>query len=686
MSWDSLGESSSVARRLSYEMEDEIAIFRVNRSPDGLNRYVIQAIDEALDKAQASGAKAIVITGQGDEFPGGPPLGEIMSGPTVDRLGDVCARIACFKIPVVAALKGIVTGGALSLALSAHARVAHAGTKLGFKEIEWGLCPFAGATQRLPRLLGARSAIALMLSGRLVPAERSDMAPLFERYVNQDLSSAAMDVARALLARTPTDGNAVEIAAAGLSEPTEYQKAVADSRRGGLSNEAKAVVDCIEAAQLLSIEAGRSFEASVFYELRESPRASGLAHVAQAEMSALSPKRSPPKDVMVFGEGRMARELSLACLDAGAHVHLAERAEGSASRLVREIEEISARQVKANGLTTEHAHARLTRLSVGQMADMAGRAEIVIEAGGFPLSAMGELTRKLLSASGVDVPILLGSNVALRAGEMVHLFEGRVIGAAFQPPPLSARLVELVVPEGVSEGVIERGESLIRSMNKVVLHVAPRNGCLLQALIARFFEAAEWCVGQGASPWEVDRALGWRTGPFAMMDREGLTAQPARWAVIEGQDPDDLLNTTFAAAGRDGAASGRGFFLYDVDGSRAKADPEADSIIARWRKTRPERQRPGPEEIRQRILLALVSRGLELIEGEIVRRPTDVDLAAIHGLGMPRSSGGPMKWAENVGLVRIRKALEAFNASGPRLWRASPALDERIKNGIGFGD
>ncbi|KPP84695.1 MAG: 3-hydroxyacyl-CoA dehydrogenase [Rhodobacteraceae bacterium HLUCCO07] len=675
-----------MAQCLSYEIEDEIAILRVTRAPGLMDRCVIDAIDGALDQAQADGAIAIVIAGEDEGFPGGPPLSEIMRGPTDERLGELCSRIACFEMPVVGALKGDVCDGALSLALAAHARVAHVGTKLGFREIRWGLCPYAGATQRLPRFLGAKPAIELMLSGRLMPAEDPVFAPLFDRIVASHFIGEAKNVARDLVAGGGTGGGTADAVAAGLSDPIRYQKAVAEARRGHLSPEAKAVVDCVEAAQLLPFDAGMAFEKSMFDSVRESTRAAALVHVAQAEGFYLAPRQSAPRDVVVFGESRMARELALASLDAGAHVHLAEQVEGGSGRLIKEIEELSAQQVKANRMTIERAQARLSRLTGGRMVDVVGRGDIVIEAGGFPLSEMEEVSKRLCSASKPDVPVLLGSNVALRAEAISHLFTDRVVGVVFQPPPSSARLTELVVPRGVPEETILRSEALIRAMNNVMIPVAPKNGCLFQALVARFFEAAEWCVRHGASPWQVERALGWRTGPFMMMDREGLAAQPTRLTAIEGQEPEDLLNRAFTAVGRNGVASGRGFFRYDADGGPAKADPQAEAIIERWRKTGPDGHGPGAEEIRQRILLALVSLGLELLESGIVTRGAYVDLVAIHGLGMPRSSGGPMKWAESVGLVRIRKALQAFNSSGPRLWSLWPVLDERIKNGTGFDD
>lgn len=686
LSRDVYWEEPSVAQGLSYKIKDGIAILSVNQDPGHLSGQVIDSIGAALCRAQAEGVLAVVIAGKGDGFPDGPPLSEILSDVTVESLGKLCSRVACSELPVVAAMQGTVCGGALSLALSTHARVAHVGTRIGFKEIEWGVCPFAGATQRLSRILGAGPAIELMLSGRLVPAEHVDVAPLFERLVGDNLMDAAIGLARDLAVQSRANNRRSEAEAAGLSDPIQYQRAVAGARKGVLSAEAKAVVDCVEAAQLLTMEAGQAFETSSFHALRESSRAAALVHVAQAEAIFLTARHPAPKDVVVFGDSRMARGVAIACLDAGARVHLAERAEGGAGRLVKEIEKVNTQEVAAGHTSAERAQARQSRLSGGRLEDVIGSGEIVIEAGGFPLSAMGDVADLLTSATGPDIPVLLGSNVALRGGAMAHLFGGRVLGAAFQPPPQLARLVELVVPDAVSAEAVIRSEALARAMRKVVLHVAPRNGCLLQTLVSRFFAAAEWCVLQGASPSEVDRALGWRAGPFAMMDREGLGAQPARLAAINGHERENSLNSALLAVGRDGIANGRGYYRYDDNGQNPRADPEADALVARWRDVDAGRQGPVAEEIRQRILLALVSVGLELMEGGVIGRAAEVDLAAIHGLGMPRSSGGPMKWAENAGLIRVRKALERFSASDPRLWQVSPILDDRIKDGTRFGD
>ncbi len=675
-----------MAQGLSYRVEDDIGVLCVNQTPGRLNRQVIDQLDAALDQACADGVSGVVIGGQGHGFPGGPPLSEILCRSTAENLAELCSRVAGLEVPIVVAMQGTVRDGALSLALAAHARVADSGTRIGFTEIELGLCPFAGATQRLPALVGAGPALDLMMSGRIVAAQDTGLAGLCQQWVDRDVTGAAMDLARDLASerRALTGGRVPEMP--GLADPIIYQRAIADARKVRLSAEARAIVDCIEAAQLLPMEAGQAFETTMFHTLRESPRAAALVHVACAEASHLSARHPPLKDVVVFGESRIARGLVLACLETGARVHLAERVEGGAGPVIKEIERIGRDEVEAGHISAEAARARLSRLSGGRLEDMIGRGEIVIEAGGFALSEMRGVAERVTSATRPDVPILLGSNIALRAGTIAHLFQGRVLGAAFQPPPQVARLVELIVPDGVSAEAVIRSEAMIRAMNKVALHVAPRNGCLLQTLVAQFFSAAQWCVLHGAAPWEVDRALGWRNGPFAMMDREGLGAQPARLTAILGHEPDHSLNRALLAAGRDGRASGRGFYRYDADDGTPRADPETEALVARWRAGQMDGHAPDAEEIRQRIMLALVSTGLALSEAGTIGRAAEVDLAAIHGLGMPRSSGGPMKWAEATGLIQVRKALQGFSQSEPQLWQSSPILDDLINNGAGFGD
>ncbi|WP_137700015.1 enoyl-CoA hydratase-related protein [Marimonas lutisalis] len=673
-----------MAQGLAYRVEDGIAVLSVGELPVRLNESVRKEIEAALTAVEDDPAvTAIVITGQGRSFPAGPSLSEISSGNAAKGLGALCRRIETFPKPVVAALRGAVRDGGLALALAAHLRVAVAGTKLGATEIELGLLPYAGVTQRLPRLVGAGVALELIAGARMILADNAALRPLFAEIVKKNVVGAAARHARefAHAAHLPQAREAP-----GFEDPLAFQGVIADWRtRADLSPELRSAIDCVEAAQLLPIEVGLNYEQVAFGDLRKTTRADALLHMARVERLVPVPRVAAPESVVIFGEGRMARGLAIACLEAEMNVHVAERAAGGAERLIREIGESFREAVDSGRLDGRAAQAHLSRISGGDALDYMSRGEIVIEASGVPVGALDEVADLLMGATTGDVPILLSSGVALHSGDKSEVFGGRIMGAAFQPPPQKARLVEFVVGHGTETQARERVEALFRALGKYVLHLRPANGGLIQTLAATLFAAAEWCVARGAAPWDVDAALGWRYGPFAMIDREGVRAQPTRLAAIGGMGAAGSLNETLLAAGRDGRAAGKGFFRYDDGDGAPKHDPALHDILGQWRGLI-DRPVPGAEEIRRRILLALVSKGLELLEQGRVSRPGEIDLAAAHGLGMPRALGGPMKAAETMGLLRVRRALAEYAAEDPVLWRNAPLLDEHVKYGRGFGD
>ncbi len=679
---------------VAYETREGVALITVSNPPvNALIQPVRAAIDACLARAlDDASVGAIVIGAEGRTFPAGTDVRDFQREADRPRLGEVCARIEASPKPVIAAIHGTALGGGLELALACHYRLAAAGTLLGVPDVRLGVVPTAGGTQRLPRLVGPARALEMLLTGRPVKAKQAERVGLIDKMVRKNLAGTAVSAARNMAQRNqkprPTSGITT-----GFAAPGAYLAVVA-ARRSALKGPLKApakVIDLVEAALLLPFKAGLAMERAVYEELVDSDQARGLRHAFLAERRSARVGRAkarPLERVAVLGQGAEAAWVSRACLEAGLPVLLAEPDAPARLALRTRIVADYAADVKAGRFAAKDRDRAVAGLDTGgELADLGpgglvlatGEAEPAVEALTRAASRVPSGTVLALGAVGAD-PGALGAATG-RAED--------ALGLTMPPPAHRTRLVELTLPQKAPADLAATGRAFARATGRIpVLLEGAHAGQLCATLEAALFAAAEVLALTGTDPAAVDAALcaaGFPYGPFEKADRGWLRP-------LDAPGGESRLRARMAGAGWTGRAAGQGFYTWGGDGTRHRPAPEVFRLIGALR----EASRvpaavtpPGPDEILRRCLIAMANTGAKLVSDGVVKRPSDVDVAAIHGLGLPRWIGGPMAVADRIGLLHLRNLMQSWAGSGDlslALWTPDPLIDELLRSGREFGD
>ena len=690
--------------QVKFKISDDIAVLVIDNPPvNALSRSVLQQLSEALDEITAADAvKALVLGASGRSFPSGTDVFEAKVGAENVTLKEICNRLEKLTFPVVAAIQGTALGGGLELALAAHYRLAAEGARLGFPEITLGLSPNAGGTQRLPRVVGAQAALELLLSGRPVNAEQAAEFGLVDGVVEGDLPEAAQSYAQELA----TQGIAPRPsrhAARGFEDPLEYQAAIAAMREKFPSSKLapSRLIDCVEAAQLLRFEIGLSYEAAAYDELKKSPTSLALRHITQAERQAT---RFPEvKGVSgrkldhlgVAGSGPMSAAIAAALLLPGFPVTLFDPDEESSEQSKGRVAEILERAVARGQLGKGALSARMKRLRTTTDPEALSSVDLVIENMSETTEAKAEIFEILdlvLPPNAVLATNTASLDVDLLAARTSR--RGSVLGLHFFPPANVMRLVEVVVGTDTAPDAVATALALARRAGKIPVRSSVSDGYIANRVMTSFRKAADELLEDGARVEQIDTAmrnLGFALGPYQVADLSGLDGDWAhRRRLARTRDPEEryvAIADLLCEAGRLGQKAGQGYYLYK-DGSRIGApDPVVDRIVVS------ERQRKGikprefsQSEIQSRCLLAMVNEGLHVVAEGVALRPSDIDVAMVHGFAFPRQRGGPMFWADKLGLERVRKLLRALEPEDPSLWRRAPLLDSLIKEKTSLAD
>ncbi|CDS49601.1 Enoyl-CoA hydratase / Delta(3)-cis-delta(2)-trans-enoyl-CoA isomerase / 3-hydroxyacyl-CoA dehydrogenase / 3-hydroxybutyryl-CoA epimerase [Polaromonas sp. CG9_12] len=658
----------------------------------------------AIDAAEADGAvAAVLIVGAGRNFIAGADIREFGKPPQLPSLPVVCARIENCGKPVVAAIHGAALGGGLEIALAAHYRLAVATAKLGLPEVQLGLLPGAGGTQRAPRLIGAKAALELMLSGRHADAKEALALGLIDRHgeganaLTEGLAYANELIAAKAPMRRTREATALADAVAARAA-LDAARADTTRKSRGLFSPMK-IIDAVEGALTLPFEEGMALERQLFLQCLDSTQRAGLIHAFFAEREVLkapetkAAKPRPLASAGIVGGGTMGAGIAVAMLDAGMPVTMIERDEPSLARGRQHVEKVYDGRIKKGSMTHEGKAAVMALFSGSTSYDALAQVDIVVEAV-FEDMAVKKAVFAELDRVCKPGAVLATNTSYLDIDEIAAsvLRPQDVVGLHFFSPANIMKLLEIVVPAKVSADVVATGFELAKKLKKVPVRAGVCDGFIGNRILAVYRQAADHMVEDGASPYQIDEAVrnfGYPMGPFQVAD---LAGGDIGWATRKRKAASRSPKARYVQVadrlcerGWFGQKTQRGYYLYPEGARIGQPDPEVLSIIDT------ERLRAGVtprsftnEEIMRRYMAAMVNEGANVVHQRIALRPLDVDVTFLYGYGFPRHRGGPMQYADTVGLPQVLADIRAFAKEDPLFWQPSPLLVKLAERGSNF--
>lgn len=698
----SLTTSTDVVTR---ELRGKVLLVTIDHAPvNALSADVRRGLLAAIEAADSDpSVQAVLIVGAGRNFIAGADIREFGKPPVPLSLPDVCNRIEACTKPVIAAIHGAALGGGLEVALAAHYRLAVDGAKLGLPEVQLGLLPGAGGTQRTPRLIGAQAALDLMLSGRHANAQEALVLGLVDRLgSSDDILAEGLAYVHELLAghapvRRTRDATALNDRAASLAAVATARAETAKKSRGLFSP--LKIVDAVEAAITQPFEDGLRRERQLFLECLDSPQRAGLVHAFFAEREVLkAPETRDTKArtlnaIGVVGGGTMGAGIAVAVLDAGLPVTMIERDEASLARGRAHIEKVYDGLIAKGRMSAEKKAQLMARWTGSTSYDALADADLVIEAVFEDLAVKQAVFAEL---DRVCKPgAVLATNTSYLDIDAIAASISRpadVIGLHFFSPANIMKLLEVVVPKAVSADVVATAFELAKKLRKTPVRAGVCDGFIGNRILAVYRSAADAMMEDGASPYQIDaavRAFGFPMGPFQVVDLAGgdigWAARKRRAATRNPAARYVQIADRLCERGWFGQKTGRGFYLYPEGSRSGQPDPEVEAIIDA------ERVRAGitprefsDDEIIRRYMAAMINEGANVVHERIALRPLDVDVTFLYGYGFPRYRGGPMKYADMIGLPRILADIREFAKEDPLFWRASPLLIDLVERGADF--
>lgn len=686
-----------------YSVQDGIAVIAVDNPPvNALSQAVRTGLAEAV--ARLSGddqARAGVIYGAGRTFIAGADIREFGKPMAEPFLPDVIAAIEACKKPVVAALHGTALGGGLEVALGCHARVALASAKVGLPEVTLGILPGAGGTQRLPRIAGAAAALDLITSGRHVAAVEALKLGIVDAVVDgDDPLAAGLAHARRLADGEATGRRSGEIDPGAKDEAlfADWRAKTKKSARGQISP--MVAIDAIEAAYDLPFNEGMARERELFKELMASDQRAGLIHAFFAERAVAKipeAEAASPREVAsigVIGGGTMGSGIAVAALNAGLPVTLVERDEASVERARGIVSKLLDDGVRRGKLSEARRDQILSRdFSTATDYSALAETDLVIEAVFEDMDVKKDVFRRLDGIAKAGA--ILATNTSYLDVNEIAAATSRpqdVIGFHFFSPAHVMRLLEVVVADKTAADVVATGFALAKKLRKVAVRAGVCDGFIGNRLLNTYRKAADYMVEDGASPYQIDAALvafGFPMGPFAVSDLAGLDiAWAGRKRRAATRDPRERtvgIADRICERGWFGQKTGRGYYLYEPGARRGSPDPEVEAIIAAEREAKGIVPRSfTDEEIVSRYMAAMINEAAKIVEEGIALRPLDVDVTMLAGYGFPRWRGGPMQYADRLGLDTVLAELRRLSAEDGFFWEPAPLLVRLADEGKTF--
>ncbi|MBQ4827443.1 enoyl-CoA hydratase/isomerase family protein [Leisingera sp. HS039] len=689
-----------MSETIAYERVGDIAVLKAENPPvNALGAEVRKGLLAGIERAEQDGAKAVLIYGEGRTYFAGADIREFGRPPQEPQLPGLCSRIEASPLIVVSAMHGTALGGGLEVALSSHYRIAVPSARMGLPEVNLGILPGAGGTQRLPRLAGTEAALEMITSGRHFGAAEALEKGIIDKIEEGDPRGIGLAYVQELLEQGAPRRAVGEMPA---PEAVDFDAAYAATLKKGRGQLSPATAVCAvqAAAEAESFAAGLKRERALFMELMGSDQRQGLIHAFFSEraVSKLPELEGiAPREVAlmgVIGGGTMGAGIATAALLADVPVVLIEMTDDATAAARGRIEGNLKGALK-RGKITEAQYDRLTGEALTVATDYAAlaQADLVVEAVFEDMGVKREVFGKL---DAICKPgAVLATNTSYLDVDQIAASTSRpqdVIGLHFFSPAHVMKLLEVVVAKDTAPEVLATGFALGKRLKKVAVRSGICDGFIGNRIMNAYRKAAEYLVLDGASPYQVDAVVtgfGFPMGPFAMGDLAGLDINwAARKRRAPTRDPRERVPRFYemlCEGGDFGQKTGKGFYFYE-DGTRGGVpNPEVAGLIARDQEEQGVTPRDFPDaEVLRRYMCAMVNEAAKVVGEGIARRPLDVDMVMLFGYGFPRFWGGPLKWADLQGLDGILADIRAYAAEDNFFWQPAPLLEQLVAEGKSF--
>ncbi|MEO7497087.1 MAG: 3-hydroxyacyl-CoA dehydrogenase NAD-binding domain-containing protein [Massilia sp.] len=691
-----------------YQVSGSVAVITLNNPPvNGLGLATRSAAVAAIRRALADDAvKAMVITGAGKAFSGGADIKEFnspkaLAEPTLHTLISVAESATK---PVVAAIHSVCMGGGLELALGCHYRVALPGAQIALPEVKLGLLPGAGGTQRLPRAIGLEAALNMIVSGNPVMSDKLADSGLFDQVfaAGADLIASAVAFADSVADARPLP----KVRDRKVDYPNheaflQFSRNTVKAMAGPFPAPLECV-DTVAASVTKPFEAGMAFERERFFHLIQTTESKALRHAFFAERLASKvadvPADTPVRDIAlaaVVGAGTMGGGIAMNFANAGIPVLLLETNQEALDKGLATIRKNYEGSAKKGKLTPEKCAQRIGLISGTLAYEDIAQADIVIEAVFEDMAVKEQVFRRL---DAVMKPgAILASNTSTLDLNRIATFTDRpqdVIGTHFFSPANVMKLLEIVRGEHTGKDVLATALALSKKLRKTGVVSGVCDGFIGNRMIEQYIRQAGFLLDEGCLPEQVDKAaekFGFAMGPFRMGD---LAGNDIGWYIRKRravESPEIVYSKSadlLCEMGRFGQKTGAGWYDYKAGDRKAYPNPEVDAMIVRHSaELGLERRKIGEQEIIERLVYSLVNEGARILEEGIAQRASDIDMVYLTGYGFPLHRGGPMFYADTVGLLNVLMAMEKYAAGRHGdAWTPAPLMVQLAQQGKGFND
>ena len=691
---------------VSYSTTDRIGTISIDSPPvNALSHSVRQGLVDALNAAAADDTEIVILRCEGRTFIAGADITEFGKPPQAPALATVLEALESHPKPVIAAIHGTALGGGLELALCCDYRLAAETAKVGLPEVNLGLLPGAGGTQRLPRLTGVKTAIDMITSGRPLSANDAHAAGIVDEVSGEDLARAATDFAEELLKRGAGKRLTKDIPLAFNDEDSALLSSARDTiaKRFKGQTAPQRILDCLHAAGTVPFEEGLKVERQAFEACMADPQSSALRHqffaeraAAKIEGMAAGTEAKPVKRVGIIGAGTMGGGIAMCFAQAGFQVTLVDQDQAGLDRGLGTIRKNYDISVQRGRLSTDQVTVFLANLKATTDWQALKGADLIIEAVFENLELKQQVFRQLDEICNAHT--ILASNTSYQSIDALAAVTNRperVVGMHFFSPANVMRLLEVVRGDASDDATLTTAMAVGKQIGKVCVLSGMCYGFIGNRMLRHYGREAALCVMEGASPAQVDQAMeqwGMAMGPMAVGDLAGLDigyrAREQLSDAEKGPRINYLLADRLVEAGRLGQKSGAGYYRYDPETRARQEDPVVADIVEATRAELGITPRDiGAEEIVDRLTLALANEGARILEEGIAQRASDIDVVYCHGYGFPRFRGGPMHAVEARGLQSVVDRIQEFQQTlDPENWVLAPLLKRLSSNGGSLKD